>query len=434
MMRVLVVRLGALGDLVHTLPLAAALRDAHPDARIDWLVDARHRALLDLVPVITERFSLNTRSWTGPSAPLAVIRRLRLASYDIAFDAQGLIKSALLARLSGAARVVGFARAHLREPAASLFYTESVDPGGATHVIDKTLTLLQAIGIEPPRMGAGAATAAKRPNAVATGEQDRAAERSREGLSGDRRPGEPRLEREREVRERSGDDRSEEERRAKALRGFPLDARSSPAPACTREVLGLIRDAHDARDARDGRDGRDESDAPFVLLNPGAAWPNKRWPPERFAALAREIQARHGLRSAVLWGPGEETLAAQIARASGGAAEMAPATGLVDVLALAREARLLVSGDTGPTHLAAAVGTPIVGIYGPTDPARNGPWHPDDICVSRFTACACHHQRRCRIANWCLAEIAVTDVMAAVDRRLATSSPRATTAPPTSHA
>jgi heptosyltransferase-1 len=344
MMRVLLVRLGALGDLVHALPFAAALRTAHPDARIDWLVDARYRALVDLVPIVNERLSLNTRALTGPASLPAVIGRLRLARYDIAFDAQGLIKSALLARASGAGRVIGFARAALREPAARVFYTDSIDPAPATHVIEKTMSLLRAVGIEP---------------------------------SGVRWQ-------------------------------FPLQGRPSPVPACTREVLGI------------------ERGAPFVLINPGAAWPNKRWPAERFAALAREVQARHHLKSAVLWGPGEETLAAQIARASAGAAEMAPATTLSDALALAQEARLLVSGDTGPTHLAAAAGTPVVGLYGPTDPARNGPWHPDDICVSRFAACACHHQRRChRLAAWCLADITVADVLAAVDERLARSSQRA---------
>ncbi len=344
MMRVLLVRLGALGDLLHTLPFAAALRAAHPDARIDWLVDARHRALLDLVPIVSERLSLNMRAWSGPTAAPAVIRRLRLASYDIAFDAQGLIKSAMLARLSGAACIVGFARSSLREPAAAMFYTESVDPSGATHVIEKTMSLLRAIGVDE----------------------------------------------------------------AAAAWRFPLQDKPSPVPACTRELLGIDRDA------------------PFMLINPGAAWPNKRWPAERFATLAREVHARHGMKSAVLWGPGEETLAAQIARASSGAAEMAPATTLADALALARDARLLVSGDTGPTHLAAAVGTQIVGLYGPTDPARNGPWRPDDICVSRFAACACHHQRRChQLGRWCLQDIAVGEVLAAVDQRLARGGQRA---------
>jgi lipopolysaccharide heptosyltransferase I len=345
MMRVLLVRLGALGDLVHALPFAAALRAAHPDARIDWLVDVRYRALLDLVPIVTERFTLDTRAFSGPTSPIAVIRRLRLASYDIAFDAQGLIKSALLARVSGAARVVGFAKPALREPAAGLFYSESIDPGTATHVVAKTASLLRAIGIEPP---------------------------------------------------------------APAAWQFPLELKPSPVPACTRELLGIDRGA------------------PFVLINPGAAWPNKRWPPERFAALAREVQTRCGMKSAVLWGPGEETMAAQIARASAGAAEMAPATTLTDAIALAREAHVVVSGDTGPTHLAAAVGTPIVGIYGPTDPARNGPWHPGDVCVSRFGVCACHHQRRCRQPErWCLLEIAVNEVLAAVQQRLISQPVRA---------
>src|SRR6266542_2740714 len=151
MMRVLLVRLGALGDLVHALPFVAALRTAHPDARIDWLVDARYRALVDLVPILNERLSLNTRALTGPAALPAVVRRLRLAHYDIAFDAQGLIKSALLARASGAGRVIGFARTSLREPAARMFYTESVEPTGAAHVIDKTMSLLRAVGIPPPR-------------------------------------------------------------------------------------------------------------------------------------------------------------------------------------------------------------------------------------------------------------------------------------------
>ena len=346
MMRVLLVRLGALGDLVHALPFAAALRAAHPDARIDWLVDVRYRALLDLVPIVTERLVLDTRAMSGPTSAVSVIRRLRLASYDIAFDAQGLIKSAMLARASGAARVVGFAKPALREPAAGMFYTESIDPGsrGVVHVVEKTLSLLRAMGIEPP---------------------------------------------------------------APAAWQFPLEIKPSPVPACTRELLGI------------------DGEAQFALINPGAAWPNKRWPPDRFAALARDVQTRCGMKSAVLWGPGEETMAAQIARASAGAAEMAPATTLTDAIALAREARVVVSGDTGPTHLAAAVGTPIVGIYGPTDPARNGPWHPEDVCVSRFGVCACHHQRQCRQPErWCLAGIAVDEVLQAVQQRLASQPAR----------
>ena len=96
------------------------------------------------------------------------------------------------------------------------------------------------------------------------------------------------------------------------------------------------------------------------------------------------------------------------------------ATSLGELLAIVGAAGLVVSGDTGPLHLAAALGTPIVGIYGPTDPARNGPWSPADVTLSRNRACACHHQRRCTAAAWCLGELGVDEVSAAVDRRLGT--------------
>jgi ADP-heptose:LPS heptosyltransferase len=96
-----------------------------------------------------------------------------------------------------------------------------------------------------------------------------------------------------------------------------------------------------------------------------------------------------------------------------------PATSIRDLVALARGARVIVSGDTGPTHIAAAVGTPVVGIYGPTRPERNGPWRPDDVTVSRADSCECHHLRSCRRETMCLIDISVDEVVSAVERRLA---------------
>jgi ADP-heptose:LPS heptosyltransferase len=154
------------------------------------------------------------------------------------------------------------------------------------------------------------------------------------------------------------------------------------------------------------------------VLNPGAGWPNKQWPPERFGALAAGLRASRGLRSVVTWGPGEQPLAAAVASSSEGAAEIAPATSLAELTALVASAPLVVSGDTGPIHLAAAAGTPIVGLYGPTDPARNGPWSAADLCVSRFETCACHHKRRCHRAGRCLDDISVEDVQRAAETRL----------------
>ena len=326
----LIVRLGALGDIVHALPLAAALRAAWPDARIDWLVDVKHRAVLDRVAGLSNIVTIDTRQLRGDIGIVPVVRRLRAAHYDVAVDAQGLMKSALLAHLAGARRVVGLGRSHLREPLARWAYHGTAEPAGP-HVVDHALALALAAGAS-----AGAAA------------------------------GPPR---------------------------FALAAPASDIVARVRSTLGLA------------------AGAPFAVINPGAAWPNKRWPADRFGAVARHLRQRHGWPSIVVWGPGEEDLAAAVVAAAGtGVAALAPPTSLGDLVALVASAGLVLSGDTGPLHLAAAAGTPIVGLYGPTDPARNGPWSPADITLSRNRTCACHHQRRCTAAAWCLGELGAAEV------------------------
>jgi lipopolysaccharide heptosyltransferase I len=332
-MNVLVVRLGALGDIIHAVPAAAALRAAFPDARIDWLVEAKHRDMIDLVTVVDRPVVLERSS---PAGWLDVTRRLRAVHYDVAIDFQGLMKSAVLARASGAPRVIGFSIWHLREKAARPFYSEtdrrSLGGGGQPdHVIHKNLGLLGALDVTDTRIR------------------------------------------------------------------FPLADVQSPALAEVRATLGGER--------------------PFALVNPGAAWPNKRWPPERFGEVAAFLRDVRGLPSIVLWGPGEQGLAGAVVEASSGAAHAAPATGLTDLLALSRAASLMVSGDTGPLHLAAAAGTPIVSLFGPTDPHRNGPWAAEDVAVSRYGACGCHYERRCRKESWCLASIDAAEVTAAIQQR-----------------
>jgi lipopolysaccharide heptosyltransferase I len=329
--RILIVKLGALGDVVHAIPVAAALRRAFPSARIDWLVSAKHREILDLVPVIDRRLVMND------SRPIAAVRELRGNRYDVAIDLQGLIKSAALARLSGAARVVGFTSRYAREGLARWFYTEAYDPGGGgmyhadeQHVVYTNLGVLEMLGIQP---------------------------------------GPPE---------------------------FPIDrVESEVAAAVAGQTAGR-----------------------YAILNPGAAWPNKRWPPARLAALAMALRNRHQLQSVVAWGPGEEPLARDVVKQSSGAAMLSPQTTIADLVALARGASLYVSGDTGPAHIAAAVGTPLVGIYGPTRPSRNGPWSRDDVTVSRADVCQCHHLRQCRLKTMCLEDIQVEEVLAAAVRRL----------------
>jgi len=324
--RFLIVRLGSLGDVVHAVPTAAALRAHFPDARIDWAVDPRYVEVLDLVSGLDGRVGVDTRS----PAALRTMRDLRSVRYDAAIDLQGLVKSAVLARAARADRTIGFPRAHLRESLARFLYTHTPDVR-ATHVVFKNLALLEPLGVRGPRVE------------------------------------------------------------------FPLDI----IPTAAAEQVATAAGA-----------------AGYALLNAGAAWPNKRWPPARFGALAAAIRERFGLQCVVLWGPGEESLATAVVDASTGAARLAPPTSITDVFALAKAARLMMSGDTGPLHIAGAVGTPTVSLFGPTNPERNGPWLQADVALSRFAGCSCHYQRRCRRGEPCINEIGVSEVVAAVERRI----------------
>jgi lipopolysaccharide heptosyltransferase I len=332
--RFLIVRLGSLGDIIHGIPVAAALRNRYPQAHIDWMVDRRYLELLDLVECLDRRIAVDPRDVTrgGERARFfTTVREARATKYDACIDLQGLLKSAILARAAGANRTVGLPRGHLREPLASLFYTDTPDPGPATHVIDKGLALLAALDVSDLRIH------------------------------------------------------------------FPIRIPRTPA---VESVMARV------------------APAGYVLLNPGAAWPNKRWPAERFGAVAAGIDRELGLRSIILWGPGEHALAGAVADASGGAAEVAPPTTIPDIVGIARYARLMVSGDTGPLHIAGSVGTPIVALFGPTQPERNGPWSAEDISVSRVAQCACLYERRCRKALRCIDDISVDDVLAAIRQRM----------------
>ena len=341
MKRVLIVRLSALGDIVHALPVLNRLRDTFPEAQIDWLVEENYAPALALAAGLTRRIIVRAKS-DGTSgdpvmfaAGLGYVRAakfLRSQRYDAALDLQGLLKSAVWARASGAQRVIGFDRDHLREPLAASFYTDSVMPDVSGHVIRKNLSILHAVNVEP---------------------------------------GPPEL---------------------------------TVVPHATPEMIKTIQIAG-------GSDG-------YIVINPGAAWPNKCWPPERFAALALALRDRTGLHSLVTWGPKERALAGEVSRASGGAAAPAPATSVSDLAALMRSAALVIAGDTGPLHIGAAVGTPIVGLFGPTRPERNGPWEPRDEVISRAETCVCHHKRHCLRGAPCINEITVDEVLAAAERRL----------------
>ncbi|OFW42681.1 MAG: lipopolysaccharide heptosyltransferase I [Acidobacteria bacterium RIFCSPLOWO2_12_FULL_67_14b] len=359
MNRILIVRLSALGDIVHAMPVLSALLRQWPAAQVDWLVEEAYAPILSLAAGLHRRVIVRGRtgretadsiSFAGALGLARAAVHLRSQRYDAALDLQGLIKSAVWARLSGARRVIGFDRAHLREPYAALLYTETVVPQEAPHVIQKNLSILKALQVESGVLSAGAlAKAVSRTDSTAI--------------------------------------------------DLPLNPIAGASATDAMAAAGGVRR--------------------YVVLNPGAAWPNKRWPADRFGALAVALLERQGLRSLVTWGPSERELAAAVCRESSGAAQPAPPTSIADLAVLMRDAALVVSGDTGPLHIAAAMGAPIVGLYGPTWPERNGPWDPDDEVISRANACVCHHKRQCLRGAPCIDDIAIGEVIDAAERRLA---------------
>jgi heptosyltransferase I len=283
--RFLLVRLGSLGDVIHALPAASALRDAFPQARIDWLIEPKWRRLLEGNPDLTEIISLEKKSAGGL---ITTVRKLRAAHYTCAIDFQGLYKSALPVFASGAARRIGFASTYAREGFASMFYTDRINPRGA-HKVDHNLTLAEA---------AGARTSSPR---------------------------------------------------------FPLTLRPEDEKQVTQELA-----LHNIAD--------------FYVLNPGGGWRSKCWPPERYGELHHRLSVQHGWRAVISFGPGEEKVVQELISAAGSQPPVAIPSGLGPLMALMRRAKFVVSADTGPLHLASALGTPVIGLYGPTDPARNGPY------------------------------------------------------------
>ena len=326
--RFLIVRLGSLGDLVHTLPAIASLRDSFPGARIDWLVERKWAALLDGNPDLNETVRFDRGSW---GMLRDCIRRLRAMRYTCAIDFQGLYKSAILTMLSGAPRRVGFNRHAAREGIAAVLYTQrAACPAG--HVVQQNLALAEAAGARK--------TACRFPVQV------------------------------------------------------PPEAEAEVSRRLASSGLGE-----------------------FFVLSPGGGWRSKCWPPERYGELCRELERRYGWRAIVNHGPGEEEVAEAVCAAAAKAKPLRLFTDIPQLAVLLRGAKVLVAGDTGPLHLAVALGTPVVGLYGPTDPQRNGPYSHEDIVLRNARPEETTH-RRGNNYSAAMLRIPVEQVVAAVERRL----------------
>jgi heptosyltransferase I len=301
--RILIVRLGAMGDVIHGLPAVAALRSAFPDAMIGWLLEERWAELLCTLPtprsgsrsaqrpLVDRVHTVNTRQWRG--APFAVatwervaasLSDLRAAKYEIAIDLQGAVRSSLLARWSGAPVIYGSAQP--RENLATMFYTRQIITSGQ-HIVEQNFSLAEAV----------------------------------------------------------------------SHRRMRLPSAELPRDVAAEQECDLQLKAYGTKGV--------------ALVNPGAGWGAKQWPAERYGQVAKQL-SEDGLKVLINFGPGEEDLADAVENASNRAAEKFTGT-LTQLIALTRRASLFIGGDTGPMHLAAALGIPVVGIFGPTDPARNGP-------------------------------------------------------------
>lgn len=283
MNRLLVFRLSALGDVIHTLPAVAALRARLPQTRIQWVVEAPYRELVEIVGGV-EAIPVRLKKWSKSlvaSRAEMMVALQAMKGADAAIDFQGLIKSAALMRLSRAPVRYGFAQDALKEKQAAWFSNRRITVDTSAHVIDQNLQLAAGVAGGP----AGS-------------------------LDWDR----------------------------------------------YAEGIGV------------------EELADSVVLLPGAGKPNKLWPVERFRELAQRI----GPAALSVWGPGEKDLADAIG------ARVAPPTSLRQLAWILGNAKVVIGADTGPLHLAAALGTSVIGLFGPTNPRRNGPYGQLEHCINHF--------------------------------------------------
>lgn len=317
--RVLIVRLSALGDVVHVLPALAALRAAHPRAFIGWAVEDRAASLLEGHPHIDRLHVVPRAAWSkalkrDPASVLRGLRRtlrgLREERYEVSLDFQSNLRSSLLAWASGARRRIGQPRPFAKEGSRALC-TESPAPvPREAHKIDRNLALLGPLGVP--------------------------------------------------------------------LGAAPRPVVSEP-PAAT--ALGQ------AFAAQGG---------PRVILHPGvsAFGALKAWREDRFADLARRLVA-DGARVYFAYGGAAEEGVARSLVAQAPGAELAPRTAsILELAALLRRADLVVGVDSGPLHLAAAVGVPVLGLYGPKHPGTYGPyWSPSEVVRAGLECSPCRHRR-----------------------------------------
>jgi lipopolysaccharide heptosyltransferase I len=325
--RFLVVRLTALGDILHTVPAVAALRSAHANARIDWVVERKWAPVLEGSLAITEVIPFDRRSAWGA---IECVQRLRENRYTCAIDFQGLYKSAILAALSAAPQRIGFERGWAREEGAAMMYTDRLIPSGR-HVAELNYSLAEHAGASRP----------KTPE-------------------------------------------------------YPLRVPAGGAASIRARL-------HDI-----GISGE------YIVVGPGGSWRAKCWPADRYGQFCREFEKKFGMPVVIIHGPGEENIAREVLRLATPAQPALISTTIEELMGLLAHTHCVVAADSGPLHLAAALGTPVVGLFGPTDPGRNGPFVPGAMIVHKARPEEISYKRRADYSPAML-RITVEDVMTAIE-------------------
>jgi heptosyltransferase I len=338
MKRILIIKLGAIGDVIHSLPVLSTLRVCYPDAMIGWAVEEAAAPVLKGNPDLNELILLERKKLKGRSGIAYLrqwLRAIRNRSFDVSLDLHNLFKTGIISQATRAPIRIGFRK--LRE-GNFIFMNRWAKPDPRYHhAVQKYLSLLKPLGIQE----------------------------------------------------------------AKWRIRFPLTWESSDGDA-----VDVFLSKHEL-----WRDGT------LVAVNPGANWPSKRWMPERYAIVADELIKTFGIRVLILWGPGERVLAENMLHQMSEKAFIAPQTTLKQLMALIKQCKLLISGDTGPAHLAAALGVPTVTLFGPSDPRRNGPYGEPHKIVASPLAPAGHFKRKERGDRW-LRAIEVEPVIEAAKEQL----------------
>lgn len=291
--KLLVARLGSLGDIVHAFPAVSGLRRSFARSEIVWLTHPKWEELVRSAALADDVWTVDTRSWSQLRSILARIRR---HPFETAIDYQGLWKSAAIPFLAGVPRRIGFSSETIREAGVPLLYNERVRVNASAHVADQNGELTARAGASLP-----------------VGDVDL---------------------------------------------NVPQEAVSSLQNELAKAGIGE-----------------------YIVLSPGGGWRSKCWPAERFGLLAQKILQELGIRCVINAGPGEDDLTSVVLSAAGESRPL-PQTGtLARLMALLKNAKAVIAGDTGPLHLADALGTPTVALFGPTHPARNGPYRRTGVVL-----------------------------------------------------